>query len=353
MSKTKGNVLDPLQLVDEYGADAVRFTLCALDSPGRDIPLDPERMAGYRAFGNKIWNATRFALSRIGDARVPEHLDAAALAAPERWILSRFSRTAGFVNDRFEAFRFDEACQRLYHFFWGDLCDWYIELAKPALFGDEASRPRVAEVLLWVLERSLRLLHPVMPHLTEELWHRLPSIDQSGVVAVALARYPEPEPQWEDEELEKRFETLQEVVSRVRTLRTERGLERRARLRLWIEGGVEREVAFVLEQGDLVRSLALLEELRQGTGPKDALRDRVAGVELAIEVEAAPLGEVERERLGKELEKISGEIRAAEARLANPQFVDRAPSAVVAGVRARLEELEQRRAVLGTQLAGD
>jgi valyl-tRNA synthetase len=176
MSKTKGNVLDPAELVSEYGADAVRFTLTSLDSPGRDIPLNPEQIAGYRAFGNKIWNAARFALSRLAEmpeARVQPHIDPAGLAAPERWILSRLSRVAAEIEPRFESFRFDEACNRLYHFFWGDLCDWYIELSKPALSG-EAPRPRVGDVLLTVLDRSLRLLHPVMPFLTEEVWQRLP-----------------------------------------------------------------------------------------------------------------------------------------------------------------------------------
>ena len=174
MSKTKGNVLDPSELIAEFGADALRFTLASLDSPGRDIPLNKDQIAGYRAFGNKLWNATRFALSRIPpEARVRESIDPAGLAAPERWILSRLSRVAAEVDARFETFRFDEACNRLYHFFWGDFCDWYIELSKPALFGD-APRPRVGDVLLTLLDRALRLLHPVMPFLTEELWQRLP-----------------------------------------------------------------------------------------------------------------------------------------------------------------------------------
>src|SRR5688500_4039638 len=185
MSKTKGNILDPEDLVKEYGADALRFTLAALDSPGRDIPVDRQRMAGYRAFGNKIWNATRFSLSRLEEAGGPDapvqvqaEIDPTGLAAPERWILSRLSATAEEVDHQLGIFRFDEACNRLYHFFWGDLCDWYIELVKPALGvggaggaatgdGALAARPRAAEVLVTVLERSLRLLHPVMPHLTE------------------------------------------------------------------------------------------------------------------------------------------------------------------------------------------
>ena len=205
MSKTKGNVLDPAELVEEYGADALRFTLAILDAPGRDIPLDPERMAGYRAFGNKIWNATRFALSRVDPAdRVQADLEAFAgadLGAPERWILSRLSRTAAEVDEKLAAYRFDEACHRLYHFFWGELCDWYIELAKPALAG-EAPRPRVGEVLLTVLDRSLRLLHPVMPHLTEELWQRLPGREAVHPETIVLAAYPEREPSWEDDGVE-------------------------------------------------------------------------------------------------------------------------------------------------------
>jgi valyl-tRNA synthetase len=309
-------------------------------------------MAGYRAFGNKIWNATRFALSRIGEARVPERVELHGLEEPERWILSRLSRTAGFVIDRFEAFRFDEACLRLYHFFWGDLCDWYIELAKPALLG-ESARPRAAEVLLYVLERSLRLLHPAMPHLTEELWHRLPGAEALGFPALALATYPAPEPAWEDDALEARFETLKDVISRVRTVRTERGLDRRTPMTLWVEGGAQDELAFVLEHRSLVRSLAQLQDVRQGAAPEGAARDRVAGVEVAIEVEkveSEPLGKQERDRLERELEKVDAEIQSARARLGNPRFVERAPADVVAGSRARLEELEQRRAVLAEQL---
>ena len=173
MSKTKGNVLDPEDLVQEYGADAVRFTLALLDSPGRDIPLDPERMAGYRAFGNKIWNATRFALSKVGDARIPETIDFAVLALPERWILSRLSATAEAVSRHLEEFRFDLACSASLPFFWSDFCDWYIEMAKPGC-DPAGERLLVKEVLLLTLDRSLRLLHPAMPFLTEELWQKLP-----------------------------------------------------------------------------------------------------------------------------------------------------------------------------------
>jgi valyl-tRNA synthetase len=343
MSKTKGNTLDPEDLVREYGADALRFTLAALDSPGRDIPLDPERMAGYRAFGNKIWNATRFALGRIGDdARVQAELEVEGLAAPERWILSRLSRTAAEVNERFECFRFDEACHRLYHFFWGELCDWYIELSKPALFGD-APRPRVGEVLLTVLERSLRLLHPVMPHLTEELWQRLPGHEVGHPESVALAAYPERREEWEDEALEEGVDVLQQVVTRVRAERTSRGLTGAGGMTLHLEGGDEDALRFLGEQEALIRFLCRIEGLRFDGAAEGAVRDLIAGVELAIVVATADES-TERERLLGELAKLEAEIGRAKARLANRQFVERAPAEVVEGNRRRLVEMEDRRA---------
>ncbi|HVS65135.1 MAG TPA: valine--tRNA ligase [Thermoanaerobaculia bacterium] len=350
MSKTKGNVIDPLELVEEYGADAVRFTLCALDAPGRDIPFDPQRMAGYRAFGNKIWNATRFAVSRAGEARVASELSPDGLEAPERWLLSRLARTAGTVNEKLEALRFDEACGQLYHFFWGELCDWSIELAKPALSG-EAPRPRAGEVLLSALERSLRLLHPVMPHLTEELWHRLPGVEALGWESIALARYPEPMPEWLDERVEADMAALQEVISRIRAERTERGLPTQTRIVLHVEGGDTRASRFLLEQAALVCSLARVDEVVDGAGPEGALRDRVAGVDLALDIEAPSLGAEERGRLEKELEKVEIEMRSAEGRLTNPQFTGKAPPQVVEGTRRRLEELRERSRRIAEQLA--
>jgi valyl-tRNA synthetase len=361
MSKTKGNALDPMELVDEYGADAVRFTLTILDSPGRDIPLDPERMAGYRAFGNKIWNATRFALTRLegssaqAGARVRPELDTAGLAAPERWILSRFSRAAGEVDERFAALRFDEACNRLYHFFWGELCDWYIELAKPPLLGrqDAAERPRVGDVLLSVLDRSLRLLHPVMPFLTEELWHRLPGHEAVHPETIALAPYPVACPDWEDDEVEARMGALIEAVTRVRSLAAElgvlpgRGAGQGLTVHLWVdEGGDSGLGAFLEEQKSVLEALCPTGEagsVELGPAPEGASRDLAAGVNLGLVAHAREAGAEERGRLEAELGKLEGEIARARERLANRQFLAKAPAEIVAGNRRRLAELEERR----------
>jgi valyl-tRNA synthetase len=350
MSKTKGNVMDPTELVREYGADALRFTLASLDSPGRDIPLNRDQIAGYRAFGNKIWNATRFALSRIpADARVQESIDPAGLAAPERWILSRLSQTAAEVDARFETFRFDEACNRLYHFFWGDTCDWYIELCKPA-FSGEAPRPRVGDVLLTVLDRALRLLHPVMPFLTEEVWQRLPGHEAIHPETICLAPYPRREEGWESPEVEAGMDALIQAVTRARGLRADLGLAPRTKIDLHLsasDAGVQR---LLEEQEPLLCFLTRVESIAFGTIPEGAVRDLVAGVEVAVVPEAQALGEEERGRLVKELEKLTAEITRAEERLSNEQFLSKAPPHVVEGGRARLAEMREREASLKASL---
>ncbi len=349
MSKMKGNVLDPSELIEEYGADALRFTLASLDSPGRDIPLNPDQIAGYRAFGNKIWNATRFALSRVGEARAQETIDPQGLAAPERWILSRLSRVAAEVDERFETFRFDEACNRLYHFFWGDFCDWYIELSKPALAG-EAPRPRVGDVLLTVLDRALRLLHPVMPFLTEELWQRLPGHEAIHPETICLAYYPRHEVAWEDAEVEAGMEALMQVVTRVRALRAEMGLPPKAKLDLHLEAADAAVGGLLQAQAPLLRSLARVETVTFGPPPAGARRDLVAGVEIGVGVEQQEMGAEERSRLAKELEKLTAEISRAEERLANPDFLAKAPAHVVEGGRAKLGEMRERQSTLRSSL---
>ncbi|HEV8582171.1 MAG TPA: valine--tRNA ligase [Thermoanaerobaculia bacterium] len=352
MSKTKGNALDPTELVAEFGADALRFTLTALDSPGRDIPLNPDQIAGYRAFGNKIWNAARFALSRVGEARVQETIDPAGLAAPERWILSRLSRVAAEVDARFETFRFDEACNRLYHFFWGDFCDWYIELSKPALMtaGGEAPRPRVGEVLLTVLDRALRLLHPVMPFLTEELWQRLPGHEAIHPETICLAAYPRREELWEDAGVEAGMEALIEVVTRLRALRAEMGLSPKVKIDLHLAASDPGTGRLLEEQAPLLRSLARVGTVTLGTAPEHARRDLVAGVEIGVSVEKQEMTAEERSRLDKELEKLTSEIARAEERLGNPEFLAKAPAHVVEGGRARLAEMRERQATLCSSL---
>ncbi|MCY3964466.1 MAG: valine--tRNA ligase [Acidobacteria bacterium] len=348
MSKMKGNTVDPMDLVEEYGADAMRFTLAVLDVPGRDIPLDLERMAGYRAFGNKIWNAVRFALARTEGASVPgsaAELLGDDLAAPERWILSRLSATAAAVNEALEEFRFDRACNALYYFFWHELCDWYIEFAKPALSG-RAPRPRVAETVLFAIESSLRLLHPVMPHLTEELWQRLPRATAPGSgepESIALQAYPLGDDDLVSDDVERGMDVVIAAVQAARSLRRERNLAAAAKMSVFVEDGDRDLIAFVVDQASLLDAVAGVGQVTAGRGPAGSVRDRVGGVNLAFEVEVPAMSESERAKLARDLQKIDAEIAGARGRLSNTGFLEKAPVHVVEGNRARLAELEERR----------
>jgi valyl-tRNA synthetase len=342
MSKTRGNAIDPADLIGEFGADALRFYLTSQDTPGRDILINREQISGYNGFGNKIWNAVRFALARVGGAQVAVVLAPEGLAAPERWILSRLSRTAAEVGERFAAFRFDEAANRLYHFFWHEFCDWYLELSKPALAG-EAPRPRVGEVVLTVLDRSLRLLHPVMPFLTEDLWQRLPGREAIHPESIMVAAYPGREPAWEDAGVERQIEALIGVVTRVRAMRADLRIPPKELLHLYLASDDPTLAPLVAEQAPLVAFLCRLARVEAGPGPMEACRDQVSGVRLALVAEGRDLASEERRRLLAELAKVDGEIGRTSGRLANEDFARRAPADVVAGARSRLAELKSRR----------
>ncbi|HLF56840.1 MAG TPA: class I tRNA ligase family protein, partial [Thermoanaerobaculia bacterium] len=363
MSKTKGNVLDPEDLIAEYGADAMRFTLAQLDAPGRDIPLDPGRMAGYRAFGNKIWNATRYVLGKVGDARIPERLDFDRLELPERWILSRLSATAGEVDRCLEEFRFDLACHELYQFFWSDFCDWYIEMSKPGLAG-ETARPQVAEVLLLTLDRALRLLHPVMPYLTEELWQRLPGHEAIHPETICLAPYPRVEESWSlSLHEEDRLSALRHVVNVLRNDRAEqitisKGTPRDfERSKISIEGKDSDGKALAawlasLQASPLLRNLCKAESIEAvEVLPAIGTKHRWRSIDFSVTFPAEAAKTADPGRIEKDLAEIEVNLERVRARLANPGFTDKAPAAVIAGARQQLAELEGRRATLSDQLA--
>ncbi len=350
MSKTKGNVLDPEELIDQYGADAVRFTLALLDSPGRDIPLDADRMAGYRAFGNKIWNATRFALSRAGDARVRTELEVDGLGLPERWILARLAETAEQVTARLEEFRFDLACSELYHFFWSDFCDWYIEMAKPGL-EPASARPEVGEVALTVLDRALRLLHPVMPFLTEELWQRLPGREAIHEETICLAPYPGPEPTWSlSPEDRESIELLRRTVAAVRNDRAELKVGPRVPADLFVEReeGGESSARYLAapETAALLSALCGVARVRRETPPAAAANKHAMGNLVLTPVFASRAERADPERLRAQIAEVESALERARARLENPSFLEKAPAAVVAGARQAEEELSVRRARL-------
>jgi len=385
MSKTKGNVLDPEDLIAEYGADAMRFTLATLDAPGRDIPLDASRMAGYRAFGNKIWNAARFVLTKAPEGRVCTTIDPDGLELPERWILHLLNETAGKdspkgktktaegelgagvvlegVNAALGQFRFDLACHQLYQFVWSDFCDKYIEMAKPGLAGDTA-RQGVADVLVTVLERALRLLHPVMPHITEELWQRLPGHEDVHPDTICLAPYPlaHADVPWiSDEELED-LETFFVLVNRVNNARAERGVDSRAGALLSLKEGTDDDTSRALAKrlagacyAPLFMALARVHSVKYSDRdlPPSAhpLKGHVGSLHFQIAFDMEPSKSFDAIAGEKERAEVEANLTRVRERLANPGFTDKAPAAVVAGARKQLAELEARQRALAEALA--
>ncbi|HJO02642.1 MAG TPA: valine--tRNA ligase [Acidobacteriota bacterium] len=355
MSKSRGNGVDPQEVVDKYGADALRFMLVASATPGADFIFSEERVAGYRAFANKLWNATRFSLMNLGEAA--EALQASADAAdpratslPDRWILSRTVGVVEGFERNMSKFRFDEAAQGIYQFIWHEFCDWYVEMAKVALNGDDPyARRETRATLLATLEIVLRALHPIMPFLTEELWSRLPG--DRGLLA--LTPFAAAQEEWRSEEAEAAVGTLQGIVTEVRRLRAEIGVEPRKRISLVLVAEAEDRRHELAAVEMLVCSLAGCKEVRIDAAA-ERVEQRVVGVVGDIQV-VVPLEEVdldrERLRLRKVLDRAMAELTGIEGRLANQGFLGKAPEEVVAKARLRQAELVAERQRLEERLA--
>jgi len=361
MSKTKGNVLDPIEVIGQYGTDATRFTLAAMAAPGTDIAFSESRTAGYRNFANKIWNAARFMFMNVDriepslrpgdgrDARLSISRGVAGFQADsleDRWILSRFNRAAKDVNESLESYRFDEAANRIYDFFWGEFCDWYIELIKPRLNFEEGADAGPARVacanLVNLFEASLRLLHPVMPFITEEIWHA----EYDGkppLKSIALASYPAADEGQIDLGAETEMAILQDLIVSVRNLRAELKVEPKVKVPIQVfahEPGIramlERNLGSVLlDRPANVEKVTFVESsLASLPGARSTSRFDVHAIyEKKIDIAA------ERERLTKELDKIEKQLASAQARLGNEQFLSKAPPHVVEGLRKQIEEL--------------
>ena len=347
MSKTRGNDVDPLELVARHGTDAVRFTMTALGAPGTNPALSEQRLAGYRAFVNKLWNASRFLLMNLEGERAARYAFG-DLPLPSRWILSRQQEVARTVGEALGDFRFDQAASGLYHFVWDEFCDWYIEIAK-SYFPDPVEGPRTRAVLLEVLEKTLRLLHPLIPYVTEEIWQRLPHEGPS----IMVAPYPQPEAGKSDVEDEAAMGRVMRLVTAVRTLRATYEVDRKRRIDVTVVAPKEEDAAFVAAHGALLRHLAGLGDLRVVPQAPDApgtLRQPVESVELRVAMAGLFDLAAEKARLHKELAKAEEETASLRRKLDNPQFVERAKPEVVAQARQRLEELSARRAKVAATL---
>jgi valyl-tRNA synthetase len=341
MSKVKGNSVDPLDLIAKHGADALRFTLTALAAPGTDPSLSLSRLLGYQAFVNKLWNASRFVLLNL-EGEIAEGYDFRSLPLPSRWILSRVQEVTARVEASLAEYRFDQVAHELYHFLWDEYCDWYIEISKSYL-ADEAEAPRARRVLLDVLDTALRLLHPVMPFVTEEIWQRLPHAGASLMVAA----FPRASAQLRDRDAEEEMRRLRELVVEIRTIRATYEVDPKRRIDVTVVAPEADDRAFVSRYEALVRSLARLGELAIVPSPPERsqiIKHPVGALELHIPMAGLFDIAAEKTRLSKERLKIEDELDGLRKKLDNPQFVERAKPDVVAKSRARVEELAARRA---------
>jgi len=346
MSKSRGNVIDPLEIIDQYGTDAVRFTLSILSVPGGDIPFSVNRMAGYRAFCNKIWNAARFLLLKIEPDRpvqekeIQELIAEGRLCLEDRWILSRLQQVTEGTNKDLGCYSVHEASNRLYHFFWHEFCDWYIELIKIRVgSGDSRSGERARKVALYVLETSLRLLHPFMPFITEELWQKVPHSGET----IMLRPYPESRPDWISEPDLSRMEQLREFITAVRTTRTENKIDPRARIRLLLHSEAESRTFLEEQQHHLASLIGTGEITFVAQLPEEGLQLQggTALAEFVIPLDDLVDLETERRRVGKELEKAQRELLGLERKLQNERFLQKAPGEVVANTRKRHREVRE------------
>ncbi len=347
MSKSKGNVVDPLAIMAKYGTDAFRFTLAALAAQGRDIRISDERVEGYRNFANKLWNAARLVLSNL-DGYDPAG-DTAPAGLPGRWVTSRLQTTIVDVRQALDAYRFNDAAGAIYQFLWNDVCDWYLEIAKGALYrsDDPAGRQRVQHTLVTVLETTLRLLHPFMPFITEELWQRLPHQGDSIMVAPYPTATAAADPQ-----AEREMALLMQAVTAVRNIRGEMRLSPAQTLTVIVKAAPADEPRLRAHAG-LIEALARAKVTvdPRAARPSASALGVVGASEIYVELAGLVDLAAERQRLEKEIKRTADAIAFTRGKLARPDFTERAPAEIVDKEREKLAEHEALHAKLVASLS--
>jgi valyl-tRNA synthetase len=370
MSKSKGTGIDPVELNEKFGTDAMRFTLASMAAPGTDIVLSEERILSYRAFANKIWNAARFVFMNLDkyeeaggetlevlaspDARASAPYAASGeVALIDRWIFSRLARATAQVNDALEHFRFHEAAHVIYHFFWGDFCDWYIEWVKPELVSPDRSKSAAAwKNLFAAFESALRLLHPFMPFLTEELWHQLPQ--REGARSIALDRFPEPHAELLDPAAEEQFSLIQDIIGVVRNIRASLKLEPKTRIAAQLAPTAQSVKSIAENSLDKIERLANLSSLSFAEPPFPITKGSLGSTkdfELFIAFDDAIDVPAEVARLRKERDRLTKDIASKQSRLEDETFRSRAPEHIVKGLESTLAERRTEFDKLGERLA--
>lgn len=347
MSKSLGNGVDPMEVIEQYGADALRWFLANGSAPGQDVRYSTDKMDAAWNFINKIWNASRYALMNVGDLTVGQVDITGEKTLADKWILTRLNQTIGKVTELFEKFEFGEAGRLLYRFIWDDFCDWYIEMSKETLAGDdEAAKLTTRSILVYVLDNTLRLLHPIMPFVTEEIWQSVPHVGESLVVAT----YPTVHPEQMDEQAAEEMEFLMDFIRSVRTVRNEMNTPLSKPINIIAKVSDAAHYAILKENESYIARFSNPEEFVYGEdveAPSDAVTSVITGAEIYLPLAGLINIEDEIARLEKEAEKLQQEVDRVEKKLSNEKFVAKAPAAVVEAERAKGADYQaQREAVL-------
>jgi len=337
MSRSIGNVIDPLELVDDFGTDALRLAMLLGTNLGMDMSFSVERVEGARRFCNKLWNASRFALNQIDGEPGPV---AAELELPERWILSRLAKTVRTIDEASDAYDFQRSSDTIYHFIWSEFCDWYLEMAK-------TSPARAAPVLRHVLEVALRLAHPMMPFITEEIWQLLPRRG-GDPASIMIAPWPASSGSVVDDDAEREMDLLQAIVGEIRRFRHDHHIAPKQRLEIVVAEGPAASIAE--RYAEILKALALLSEVRVGEQPAGWSRVVAGSTQVFLPVAGTVDIDAERTRLQREIEEESKLADRARAKLDNPNFASKAAPEIVAKTRAQLEEHTERAERLRAQL---
>ena len=347
MSKSLGNGVDPMEVIEQYGADALRWFLANGSAPGQDVRYSTDKMDAAWNFINKIWNASRYALMNVGDLTADQVDITGEKTLADKWILTRLNQTIGKVTELFEKFEFGEAGRLLYRFIWDDFCDWYIEMSKETLAGDdEAAKLTTRSILVYVLDNTLRLLHPIMPFVTEEIWQSVPHVGESLVVAT----YPTVHPEQMDEKAAEEMEFLMDFIRSVRTVRNEMNTPLSKPINIIAKVSDAAHYDILKENESYIARFSNPEEFVYGEdveAPSDAVTSVITGAEIYLPLAGLINIEDEIARLEKEAEKLQQEVDRVEKKLSNEKFVAKAPAAVVEAERAKGADYQaQREAVL-------
>ncbi len=353
MSKSKGNVIDPLGVIEQYGTDAFRYTLAAFAAQGRDVKMSEKRVEGYRHFVNKLWNAARFSLMHLEQGA--DGVDRSRIATEDRWILSRLSRVTREVQEALDGYRFNDAAGELYQFVWHEFCDWYLEVIKPVLYGKALDRDAGAtRAVLWtVLKNTLLMLHPFMPFVTEEVWHKLPGTEGS----IMTATFPKDADTTcgvvRDEEAESQMALLTAVITGIRNIRGEMNLPPALQLIAEVQSPDAPARQTIDAHRGVIAGMARLKDFTvgpPGDKPKAAATAVVDSCAIYVSLEGVIDFDKERQRLEKELGKLAAELKAVSKKLSNEDFLEKAPPAVVEKSRERQETLNERQQKLTANL---